>query len=83
MAFTKIEEVLKLNDQELSDAILEAKRKLFQLRLEKATGRLTKPHQFKETNHWIAQLLTVETQRKMAANPEAKTTIQSRKRRKK
>ncbi len=65
MALPKIEDARKLSDRELAEEIVEAKRKLFQLRLEKATGRLEKPHQFKHTQHWIAQLLSVETERQL------------------
>jgi large subunit ribosomal protein L29 len=65
MALPKIEDARKLSDEELANAVVEAKRKLFQLRLEQATGRLEKPHVFKHTKHWIAQLLTVETERKL------------------
>lgn len=67
MALPKIADARKLSDEELSQAVLEAKRKLFQLRLQKATGRLAKPHEFKHTNHWVCQLLTVETERKLAS----------------
>lgn len=67
MALPKVEDARKLSDQEITAAIVEAKRKLFQLRLEQATGRLQKNHEFKHTKRWIAQLLTVETERKSAA----------------
>ncbi len=66
MAFPKIEEVRNLTDSEIVEEIMAAKRKLFELRLEKATGRLEKPHQFKHTRHRLAQLLTVEHERKLA-----------------
>jgi large subunit ribosomal protein L29 len=66
MALPKIKDARELSDEEISKALVEAKRKLFQLRLEQATGRLEKTHQFKHTRHWIAQLLTVETERKKA-----------------
>lgn len=71
MAFPKVADARKLGDQEIADAIVEAKRKLFQLRLEQATGRLTKSHEFKQTKHWIAQLFTVETERKLAAKSDS------------
>jgi large subunit ribosomal protein L29 len=74
MAFPKIADARKLSDAEIAEAIVEAKRKLFQLRLEKATGRLQKPHEFKHTKHWVAQLLTVETERKKAARSDSTST---------
>lgn len=75
MAFPKIEDARKLSDEEIAEAIVEAKRKLFQLRLERATGRLEKPHEFKHTKHWVSQLLTVETERKSTANTDSTSTI--------
>lgn len=78
MAFPKIADARKLSDEEIAEAILAAKRKLFQLRLEKATGRLAKPHEFKHTNHWVAQLLTIETERKLASKSDSTTNTHRR-----
>ncbi|RMF28399.1 MAG: 50S ribosomal protein L29 [Cyanobacteria bacterium J083] len=64
MALPKIEDARQLNEEELAAEILAVKQQLFQLRLEQATGRLEKPHLFKHTKHRLAQLLTVETERK-------------------
>ncbi len=63
MALPKIKEARDLPDQDLSQEILEAKKKLANLRLLQATGRLEKTHEFKHTRHWLAQLLTVEGER--------------------
>jgi large subunit ribosomal protein L29 len=70
MALPKIKDARSLSDRELDDAILAAKRELFDLRLQQATRRLEKPHQFKHVRHRIAQLLTVEQERKQAAGSE-------------
>jgi large subunit ribosomal protein L29 len=67
MPLPKIDDARNLGEQELSDAILAAKRELFDLRLQKATRRLEKPHQFKHVRHRIAQLMTVERERQFAA----------------
>lgn len=67
MALPKIKDARSLNDQELADAILAAKRELFDLRMQQATRRLEKPHQFKHVRHRIAQLMTVEQERQRAA----------------
>ncbi|MEM8829392.1 MAG: 50S ribosomal protein L29 [Cyanobacteria bacterium P01_G01_bin.19] len=67
MALPKVEEARKLSDEELAEEILAVKRELFQLRLEQATRRLEKPHMFKHTKHRLAQLLTVEREREIAA----------------
>jgi large subunit ribosomal protein L29 len=67
MPLSKVSEARELSDEKLSGEILAVKRQLFQLRLQKATRQLDKPHQFKHARHRLAQLLTVETERKKAA----------------
>lgn len=71
MAFPKIEDARSLNDEELASEILEAKKKLLELRLLKATGRLEKTHEFKHTRHRVAQLITVEKERQLLASKES------------
>ncbi|GBF55218.1 LSU ribosomal protein L29p [Microcystis sp. 0824] len=72
MALPKIAEVRKMSDDEIADAILDAKKKLFELRLQQATRRLEKTHEFKHTRHRLGQLLTVERERQLAqSTPEA------------
>jgi large subunit ribosomal protein L29 len=66
MSFPQIEEARQLNDEELSQQILEAKKQLANLRLLKATGRLEKTHEFKHTRHRLAQLKTVERERQIS-----------------
>ena len=66
MAYKKIAEARNLSDEELSAEIVTAKQKLFNLRLEQSTGRLEAPHEFRHTKRWIAQLLTVQTERSKA-----------------
>ncbi|MGP0129121.1 MAG: 50S ribosomal protein L29 [cyanobacterium endosymbiont of Rhopalodia musculus] len=67
MPLPKIENVRKLNDEELVDEILATKRQLFNLRFQQATRRLEKPHEFKHARHRLAQLLTVEREREIRA----------------
>jgi large subunit ribosomal protein L29 len=64
MALPKIAEVTILTDEELAAEIIAVKRNLFDLRLRQATRRLEKTHEFKHNRHKLAQLLTVEHQRK-------------------
>jgi large subunit ribosomal protein L29 len=64
MALPKIAEVISLTDEELAAEIIAVKRNLFDLRLRQATRRLEKTHEFKHNRHKLAQLLTVEHQRK-------------------
>ena len=65
MALSKIEEARQLNDDDLSEQILEIKKQLANLRLLKATGRLEKPHEIRHTRHRLSQLLTVEKERQL------------------
>jgi large subunit ribosomal protein L29 len=73
MAFPKISEVRQLSDEEVAQEIERLKRRLFELRLEKATGRLEKPHEIKHAKHRLAQLMTVEHERKQQ-NEESQTS---------
>ncbi|AMW28203.1 MULTISPECIES: 50S ribosomal protein L29 [Arthrospira] len=65
MALPKIEDARQLNDDDLSEQILEIKKQLANLRLLKATGRLEKPHEIRHTRHRLSQLLTVEKERQL------------------
>ncbi|NJO42953.1 MAG: 50S ribosomal protein L29 [Cyanobacteria bacterium CRU_2_1] len=71
MPLPKIEEVRDLSDQELEERIVATKKELFQLRFQKATRRLEKPHQFKHLRHRLAQLMTIERERQLLAAQEA------------
>jgi large subunit ribosomal protein L29 len=68
MALPKIAEVREMSEQELSEAIVEIKRDLFKLRMNRATSQPFKPHEFKHKKHRLAQLLTVEHERKLGIN---------------
>ncbi|HEY9749929.1 MAG TPA: 50S ribosomal protein L29 [Allocoleopsis sp.] len=41
---------------------------MFELRMQKATRQLEKPHQFRHARHQLAQLMTVERERQRAAS---------------
>jgi large subunit ribosomal protein L29 len=71
MALPKIEDVRKLSDEEIDAEILAAKKKLVELRLQQATRRLEKTHEFKHTRHRIGQLLTVERERQLGIAPKS------------
>lgn len=64
MALPKIADIRSLTDEELASEIVAVKRNLFDLRLKQSTRRLDKTHEFKHNRHKLAQLLTVEHQRK-------------------
>ncbi|KAF3885609.1 MULTISPECIES: 50S ribosomal protein L29 [Nostocales] len=73
MALPKISEARELTDEQLVQEIIAVKKQLFQLRLQKATRQLEKPHQFRHARHRLAQLLTVEHERKRASVSQAKS----------
>jgi large subunit ribosomal protein L29 len=66
MALPKISDIRGLKDEEIAEEILAVKRKLFELRLQKATRRLEKTHEFTHAKHRLAQLLTVESERELS-----------------
>jgi large subunit ribosomal protein L29 len=67
MALPKIQEVRDMSDSEIADQILAVKKELFQLRMQQGTRQLEKPHLFKHAKHRLAQLMTVEHERKLKA----------------
>lgn len=71
MPLPKVEEIQDLSDQELNDRIVATKQELFQLRFQKATRQLEKPHQFKHLRHRLAQLMTIERERQLKASKAA------------
>lgn len=76
MPLAKIADARNLSDTELAEEITAAKRSLFDLRFQKATRQLeTGFHQFKHTRHRLAQLMTVERERQIAAAQAAPTEV--------
>ncbi|MEG3846041.1 50S ribosomal protein L29 [Microcoleus sp. herbarium19] len=71
MSLPKIKEARELSDAALAEQILAVKRQLMELRLQQATGRMEKPHLFKHAKHRVAQLMTVERERQVAADKAA------------
>jgi large subunit ribosomal protein L29 len=70
MPLPKIGEVRDLDTQELEEQIVATKRQLFELRFQKGTRQLDKPHQFKHARHRLAQLMTIERERQLAVSSE-------------
>jgi large subunit ribosomal protein L29 len=77
MPFPKIEDIKDLSSDELAEQILATKRQLFELRLQKATRRLEKTHEFKHAKHRLAQLLTVEGERQRSAAAQSQASSSS------
>ncbi|MBF2089254.1 MAG: 50S ribosomal protein L29 [Synechococcales cyanobacterium K44_A2020_017] len=73
MPLSKASEARSLSEQELSDEILAAKRQLFNLRFQKGTRRLEKPHDIKHLRRRLAQLLTVERERQIASESQSES----------
>jgi large subunit ribosomal protein L29 len=73
MSLTKIKEARELSDAAVAEQILAVKRQLMDLRLQQATGRMEKPHLFKHAKHRLAQLMTVERERQIAAEAALKS----------
>jgi large subunit ribosomal protein L29 len=72
MALPKIAEARELDDQALETAIVETKRKLFDLRFQQATRQLEGGlHQFKHERHRLAQLMTVLRERQLRPEPSS------------
>ena len=76
MPLPKISEARNLSDGEIADQIIAVKKQLFQLRLQKATRQLEKPHQIKHAKHRLSQLLTVEHERKQSIATAAQTAAE-------
>lgn len=66
MAFLNFSELKSLSNEGLAAEIVELKKQLFDLRLKKATRQSFKSHLFKHNKRKIAQLLTIESQRKQS-----------------
>lgn len=64
MSFKTFSDLKNCKEEELIKEIISAKKELFSLRLKKATRQSFKPHLFTHTKRKIAQLLTIESERK-------------------
>ncbi|MBF2034131.1 MAG: 50S ribosomal protein L29 [Leptolyngbyaceae cyanobacterium T60_A2020_046] len=75
MALPKIDEVRQMEDQEIEAAIASTKRRLFDLRFQKATRQLQSGfHQFKHERHRLAQLMTVLRERQLTEQGAAQSS---------
>ena len=61
MGLSKFTEITELSESEISKAITEAEKKLFDIRFKKATRQNFKPHEIKMTKRSISQLKTLLT----------------------
>ena len=63
MGLSKFTDIIKLSNNEISEAIIEAESKLFNLRFKQATRQSFKSHEIKMTKRRLAQLKTLLTTR--------------------
>lgn len=63
----KPQKLRDMNDAELTREAEELRRSLFNLRVQKATGQLEKPHKLRETRRDIARVETILKQRLLQA----------------
>jgi large subunit ribosomal protein L29 len=63
---TKVEEIKRLSDEDLKKELDETYRRLFTLRLQKATLQLTNHRELPGVKRQIARLKTIQRQRELA-----------------
>jgi large subunit ribosomal protein L29 len=68
MALSNFQDLKELDNNQIEDEIINSKKELFNLRLQRATRQSFKSHNFKHLKHKVAQLLTLETQKKQNIN---------------
>ncbi|MGB3296139.1 MAG: 50S ribosomal protein L29 [Phormidesmis sp.] len=73
MALSKAKELRALTDDEITAEIAKTKRDLFDLRFKKATRQIESGfHEFRHGRRKLAQLMTIERERQLAANATEK-----------
>ena len=71
MALSKAKELRELTDDEITAEIAKTKRDLFDLRFKKATRQIESGfHEFRHGRRKLAQLMTIERERQLAAATE-------------
>jgi len=63
MGLPKFSDIISLSNTEISEAIVKAENKLFNLRFKKATRQTFKANEIKSTKRQVAQLKTLLTSR--------------------
>jgi len=63
MSIVQFNEMLALPNSEISKAIIQTEKELFQLQFKKATRQPFKPHEIKSAKRRLAQLKTILTSR--------------------
>ena len=55
----KVSELRNLSKQELGEKVVALKKSLYEIRIQKATGRIEKPGRIREARREIARILTI------------------------
>lgn len=63
MATKKLTEMKDLNSDELAQKMQGFKKEMFDLRMQRAEGKLTQPHQLKRARRDVARVMTLLKQR--------------------
>lgn len=63
MGLPRFNNIITLSNTEISEAIIQTEKELFDLRFKKATRQPFKPHEIKSTKRRLAQLKTLLTSR--------------------
>ena len=72
MALSKAADLRELSNDDLTAEITKVKRDLFDLRFKKATRQMENGfHEFKHTRRKLAQLMTIERERQIAASADS------------
>lgn len=78
---TKARELRGLSDQELRERLQELKQELFNLRFQRATGRLDNYRRIREAKREIARVLTVLRERELGIEPKPRSDESGKRRR--
>lgn len=68
MALSNFQSFKQYDNKQVQEAIIESKKELFNLRLQKATRQSFKPHEFKNLKRKVAQLMTLSSQKEKGTN---------------
>lgn len=65
-----LNDMRKKTEAELSEELISLRREQFNLRMQRATGQLSRPDQFAKVRRSIAQIKTLLAERRRQASPE-------------
>lgn len=75
MTIVQFNEMRTLSNSEISEAIIQTEKELFNLQFKKATRQPFKPHEIKSTKRRLAQLKTILTMRLDTLEKKRSSTV--------